>query len=73
MLDHVFCPFWGHHHLKKFFLFIFWTVLGLCRCLGFSLAAALGLLITVVSSLADHRLSAVRLQLLQLPGFRAQA
>ena len=39
-----------------FFLFIFWTVLGLCCCMGFSLAAALGLLITVVSSLADHRL-----------------
>ena len=41
---------------KKFFLFIFLTVLGLCCCMGFSLAVVPGLLIRVVSPLVDHRL-----------------
>ena len=38
------------------FVYLFWTVLGLHCCLGYSLLVVLGLLIVVASLVAEHRL-----------------
>ena len=65
----------------KIILFIYFAVLGLSCCSGFSLVAVSGgysvvavyeLLIAVASLALEHRFKELRLQQLQLPGSRAQ-
>ena len=60
-LLHTPCPTCSHYFklpilLLLLFICEFGAVLGLCCCTGFPLASELGLLLTVASLVAEHRL-----------------
>ena len=52
----------------RVFIYLFMTALGLVAALGLSLAVVLGLLITVVFLVAEHRLQGMRASVVGVPG-----